>query len=69
MIISYKQFAATYGSGSYGGGNYSTGTSTAPAPGGTLSPTGTNIMFGLVGGVLLIVIAVVLFITVRRRRK
>jgi len=70
MIISYKQFAATYGQGTYGGGQFSTGTSTSTtSDNGVLPSTGTNIVLGLVGGVLLIVIAIALFVGSRRKRR
>lgn len=73
MIIFEKQFAATYDTGTYGGGVYSarssTSTSTDQSTTGTLPSTGVSIMYGLVGGVLLVVIAVVLFIVVLRGKR
>lgn len=68
MITPYKQFAAAYGTGTYGSSTYQS-TSSNPAGNGTLPATGTNIMFGLVGGVLLIVIAIALFVAARKNRK
>lgn len=63
--MTYNLFAAAYGESSYGGDVYNATTST---DGGTLPATGTNMVVGLVGGVLLIVIAVVLFISLRRKK-
>ena len=77
MIIGIKQFAVTYGCGTYGSGSYDTNTvcSTTTNGGsgnnntGSLPATGQNIIYGLVGGILLIAIAVALFISSRRNRR
>lgn len=69
----YRNFGAAYGCGSYGGGNFNAGTActststTPPADGGSLPPTGTSIVYGLAGGILLIVIALVLLVSARRK--
>jgi len=75
MILGIKQFAVTYGCGTYGSGSYNSNTSCTTTTGGgnnnngTLPATGQNIIYGLVGGVLLIAIAVALFISSRRRNR
>lgn len=69
MTTTYELFAAAYGQSTYGGDVYNSTTSTGTSTdGGTLPATGTNMVLGLAGGVLLIVIAVVLFITARRKK-
>ena len=64
-----NQFAANYDCNAYGAGNYDAATCTTSSDSGGLLPTGDNMAVGLVGGILLIVIAVVLFITTRRSKK
>jgi LPXTG-motif cell wall-anchored protein len=76
MILGIKQFAVTYGCGTYGSGSYdSNATCTTVTDGGsnnnngTLPATGQNIIYGLVGGILLIAIAVALFVSSRRKNR
>lgn len=75
MVISINQFAAVYGCGAYSAGNYSTNatctttTGNGSTSGGTLPSTGENIIYGLVGGTLLIVLAIVLFVSSRRKNR
>jgi|GEM_PF-823905 LPXTG-motif cell wall-anchored protein len=76
MILGIKQFAVTYGCGTYGSGSYdSNATCTTATDGGsnnnnsTLPATGQNIIYGLVGGILLIAIAVALFVSSRRKNR
>lgn len=76
MILGIKQFAVTYGCGTYGSGSYdSNATCTTTTDGGsnnnngTLPATGQNIIYGLVGGILLIAIAIALFVSSRRKNR
>jgi LPXTG-motif cell wall-anchored protein len=76
MILGIKQFAVTYGCGTYGSGSYDSNTTcTTTTDGGsnnnngTLPATGQNIIYGLVGGILLIAIAIALFVSSRRKNR
>lgn len=75
MILSIKQFAVTYGCGTYGSGSYdsntvcTTSTNGSNNNNGTLPATGQSIIYGLVGGILLIAIAVALFVSSRRKNR
>lgn len=76
MILGIKQFAVTYGCGTYGSGSYDSNTTcTTTTDGGsnnnngTLPATGQNIIYGLAGGILLIAIAVALFVSSRRKNR
>jgi LPXTG-motif cell wall-anchored protein len=74
MILGIKQFAVTYGCGTYGSGSYDTNTvcsttTSSSNNSGSLPATGQNIIYGLVGGILLIAIAVALFISARRNKR
>ncbi len=67
----YKNFAADYNCAAYGAGDYNSSESCASltgTSGGTLADTGTNIVVGITGGVLLIAVAAVLLITTRRKK-
>ena len=77
MILGIKQFAVTYGCGTYGSGSYDANTTCTTTTdsgngnnnNGTLPATGQSIIYGLVGGILLIAIAVALFISSRRKNR
>lgn len=73
MEMGYKYFASVYGCGTYSNGGFDSGTACAvtsqPAADGVLQPTGTDILFGLAGGFLLVVLAVALFIGARRKSR
>ena len=75
MVIGIKQFAVTYGCGTYGSGSYdtntvcSTTTNSGSNSGGALPETGQSIIYGLVGGIILIAIAIALFVSSRRNKR
>ena len=63
------RFGATYSCGSYGAGAYNeSATCGSSTTTGGLAGTGENIAVGLGGGVLLIVVAVVIFIRMHRKK-
>ncbi len=66
MQLYMKQFAATYSCGAYGVGNYQESCTTAGTPGapdtGFFSQTNISLFSGLIGGVLLIAVAVALML-------
>ena len=70
MNVFYKQFGAGYNCDAYGAGAYSSdqvcGTSTDA---GGLANTGPDVIVGVTGGVLLIVVAAVLLIRTRRKAR
>lgn len=72
MNIFYKQFAADYNCAAYGAGDYNSNEScetlTNGNTNGGLADTGTNVIVGVTGGVLLIAVAAVLLFTGRRKK-
>lgn len=70
MSVFYKQFGAEYNCDAYGAGAYDSdqvcGTSTDA---GGLANTGTNVIAGVTGGALLIVVAVVLLVRTRHKAR
>ena len=68
MQQNWKQLAASYDCTAYGSGNYNN-TSCTTATDSGLVPTGENITVGLIGGLLLVAIAVVMLIRLRRSKK
>lgn len=71
-IYYLKQVAAVYDCGTYGAGSYSDGEEclTTSASGQSLLPsTGTSVAVGIVGGVLLIAVAIVILFKMRKKQK
>ena len=71
MQLYWKQLAASYDCNTYGSGTYdnaSCATATDTGNGGLVA-TGENMTAGLIGGVLLIALAIVLFVRLRRSKK
>jgi LPXTG-motif cell wall-anchored protein len=65
MIIDFlTRFAATYNCDSYGVGNYNAGGECAAA----LAGTGESLYTGIAIGVVLITIAIVLFVRMKRKK-
>ena len=65
----YTHFAADYNCAAYGAGSYNSNESCQTlTEGGALADTGTNIVIGVTGGVLLIAIAAVILFTTRRKK-
>ena len=65
----YKNFAADYNCAAYGAGDYNTNQSCESLTNsGALADTGTNVVVGVTGGVLLIAVAAVLLFTTRRKK-
>jgi hypothetical protein len=68
MVFYLKQFAADYDCNAYGSGDYNNSTC-ATSSGGGLSDTGTNVMPALVGGVLLVTIALAIIVRMIVKKK
>ena len=68
MYTFYTNFAADYNCAAYGAGSYNSNQSCESLTNsGTLADTGTNVIVGVTGGVLLIAVAAVILFTTRRK--
>lgn len=74
-----KQLATTYNCGAYGASSYNSkepcqtttqpGTGVeVPATGDILTPSGTNMMVGVIAGLLIILIATILLVRTRKKK-
>lgn len=75
ILYMMTQTASTYNCGAYGVGDYNaneacltTEDGSAQPPTGQLSETGMAVVTGIVGGILLIVVAIAVLVTTRRKR-
>lgn len=73
MQLYVNYFAATYSCGAYGAGNYQESCTTAGAPGapdtGFFSQSNISLFSGVIGGVLLIAVAVALMLKKKKTTK
>ena len=67
MYTFYTKFAAEYNCGAYGAGTYDS-QQVCGTDSGSLANTGTNVVVGITGGVLLIAVAIVILFTTRRKK-
>lgn len=69
MYTFYTNFAADYNCAAYGAGSYNSNQSCESlANSGALADTGTSVVIGVTGGVLLIAVAAVILFTTRRKK-
>lgn len=68
MYTFYTKFAADYNCGAYGAGAYDSRQACATTDSGSLADTGTNVIVGITGGSLLIIVAVAILFTTRRKK-
>lgn len=66
-LYSLKNFAAEYNCGAYGEGDYNSSVTCETLTGGSLSDTGVNVYVGVVGG--LVIMAVAVFLIFRKAKK
>ncbi len=66
----YTNFAADYNCAAYGAGSYNSNQSCESLTNsGALADTGTSVVVGVTGGVLLVAIAAVMLFTLRHKKK
>ncbi len=68
LLLPIKFMAAEYNCAAYGAGDYNSDQNCETLVGGGLLPdTGTSVIVGITGGVLLIAVAVALFVSTKRK--